>query len=101
MTIEKVSVVLPTWRKEIKEYLEEMVDFPKEDLREVLVKLGGYSARAAFMRFQIGYMDDDRLTSFRTRQLDPFIAECDRQFKVWSRIQSLDAQEYQMMGRAT
>lgn len=63
----------------------------------VFQKLAGYTARASWTRSLIQRQIENRAwTKFRTTQLDPFIEECDRQFRVWSRAFAVQSQEWQI-----
>lgn len=80
------SVRLEKWRTEIDNYFEIMRDFPNMSPQECLVSLAAMTARVSEIRTQIVRLKTVRLEKFRTQEVDFFIAECDRQFKIWSRL---------------
>lgn len=83
-------------RRELDEFYGDMCSFTPED-PDIFVKLAGFTARASFLRSQIMRMPENRLmTNFRTKELDPFIDECDRQFRTWSRNFAVLTQEWEM-----
>ena len=74
-------------RKELDSYFEIMKNFQTGDPRENLMHLSSFTARMSEARGVIirnpgGKAEQD----FRTKEIDPFISECDRQFKIWSRL---------------
>lgn len=79
--------VLQKWRPELVKYLKEMYDFKDNpDTTEILKKLSGFSARASLMRNVVIKSPLDEIVRFRLDEIDPFIQEVDRQFKIYSRI---------------
>lgn len=70
-----------------------MRDFDASDIVDIFIRLAAFSARASELRTRIVRVDNRRLNAFRTRELDPFLDEVDRQFKVWSRIQAVHQME--------
>ena len=64
----------------------------------VMQKLSSWSARASEIRSQLVRVDSRRSTAFRTREVDPFLTECDRQFKIHSRIESIRDLDWKMAG---
>jgi len=83
------QVLLDGWRTEIDGYFEIMRDFPNLSPQDCLVALAAMSARVSEIRTQIVRLKTTRLEKFRTQEVDFFIAECDRQFKIWSRLISV------------
>lgn len=84
---------LVNWRRELDGYYKEMVSFSEVEPDEIFRSLSAWTARASYMRSQIVRIDSKAWVKFRTQEIDPFISECDRQFRVWSRVfavQSLD-----------
>jgi hypothetical protein len=88
------------FRKEIIGYLEQMLDFKTLDPLEVLILIGGYSARASWMRGRLIRSGSKIADNFRIKELDPFLGEVDRQFKVWSRIVAIREAEYKYSTRS-
>lgn len=58
--------------------------------------LSSISARVSEMRSQVMRVDSVRCTQFRTRQIDPFLEEVDRQFRTQSRIQTIRDLDYRV-----
>lgn len=78
---------LDSIREELDEYYVLMRAFRQNDPADNLVFISGFTARASQIRSNIVRMTEDRrIQNFRTKELDPFLTECDRQFKVWSRL---------------
>lgn len=86
------------WRAEISECFSKMKDFGNADVTDIFLQLSQFSARASEMRSQIGQPESKSEQSFRTRIIDPFIEECDRQFKIHSRIQAIHEMDAKLSG---
>lgn len=90
----QVSHKIPGFQKELMEYLGEMQKFHLKDTGEghnsyyenVLLKLSAYSARSSFIRMLVISSNEEQAKRFRLDIVDPFIKECERQFKIWSRL---------------
>lgn len=80
------SMKLNDMRKEFDEYYSEMLRFRDMEPDEIFMRLSAYSARASYIRSDIMRAQNRTLTAFRTGEIDPFLSECDRQFKIWSRV---------------
>ena len=91
---------IESWRKEISGYLEEMRGFQNINVDTILRKLSGFSARASQIRMTIVRTPDKRAQTFRTQEVDYFLSEVDRQFKVWSRVASLMQTEWEISQRS-
>jgi hypothetical protein len=89
---------LDSWREELATYLREMVQFKNMDPVEVFLRLSAFSARASEIRNTIVCSDNRRWTAFRTQAIDPFLDECDRQFRIHSRVQATREMEFRMSG---
>lgn len=78
-------------RQEIDGYYSEMGTFDEDSPAIVFRKLAAMTARASFIRTRVvrAEAQNRAFTAFRTKELDPFLSECDRQFKVWSRYVSV------------
>lgn len=90
---EKRSEITKAWLQEIDGYYLDMAVFGQQEADEIFMKLSAWTARASHIRSQINRSESKVLQNFRIKQIDPFLEECDRQFKVWSRafaVQSLD-----------
>ena len=92
-----VQEVFDVWRPEILEFLKEMRYFKDEpDCGEILRKLSGYSARVSYMRNFACRSSNDKINRFRIDEIDPFLAEVDRQFKIYSRLISVNQFEFDL-----
>lgn len=90
MTIEEM-------RAEMDEYYEIMNLFGKNHPAENLKNLAAFTARFSHLRSHLVRKSENRvIQNFRTKELDPFIVECDRQFKIWSRLISAAQFEWEM-----
>lgn len=79
--------VLGQWRPEVLGYLKEMYTFKDEiDAREILRTLSAFSARASWMRNLAIRSSQNEIIRFRLDELDPFLDEVERQFKIYSRL---------------
>lgn len=85
--------VLPSMRAELDQSYAAMREFDAGDVVDIFMHLAAFSARASELRTRIVRVDNRRLNAFRSRELDPFLEEVDRQFKVWSRIQAVRQME--------
>lgn len=75
-------------REEFDSYMEEMREFHNMLPDEVFRLLSAWSARASELLVQLGRSDRQKFTAFKNREIMPFIEECDRQFKIHSRLQA-------------
>ena len=50
-----------------------------------------------FIRTKIVRTENKRYSSFRTKEIEPFITECQFQFKVYSRMHSVTSLEWEMV----
>lgn len=101
LSLPRTSSNLDEWRAELGAYFAEMQKFEGMPPEEVFLRLSAFSARASEIRFQITQNESRRYQSFRTQGVDPFIEECDRQFRIHSRIQSTREMEFRISGGAT
>jgi hypothetical protein len=85
---------IPGYQAEIDGFYVQMRDFNELDLRGVLANLAAMSARASYMRSLVIRNEGRQAAAFRTRQIEPFLEEVDRQFKTWSRLQSVIQMEF-------
>lgn len=86
------------WKKEISGYYQRMKVFIDTDALTVFQSLSQFSARASEIRSMISSNASREETTFRTRVLDPFLEECDRQFKLHSRIQAINELDARLAG---
>lgn len=92
---------IDAWREEIKQYLAVMQNLRSQTSEEVFMSLSGWTARAVEMKIRLADSDLQRSRAFITRVLDPFIEECDRQFKYHSRMHATREFEQRMTGGIT
>lgn len=90
---------LEAWRDEIRTYLHSMQSFDASTPDQIFMALAAYTARASEIRSHTFDVDTRANTAFRTKHLDPFIDECDRQFRLWSRIVTVQQTEIDLAGR--
>jgi hypothetical protein len=89
--------VLRDWRSEILGYLKEMGSFKEIDDPLLIMKmLSGFSARATYMNNLSANSKNRQIIDFRVEELVPFLKETDFQFRIWSRIGSLNTHEWEM-----
>lgn len=89
--------VLKEWRPELIGYLKEMFTFHEmEDSRDVLKLLSAYSARASLMRNLAVRSSINEIIRFRIDEIDPFLTEVERQFKIYSRLISANQFEFDL-----
>ena len=91
-----VLLAISDWRDELDAYYAEMKKFESMELDEILMKLAGFSSRFSYIRSLTVRSVRKEATAFRTTEIDPFITECDRQFKIWSRVLSVKMQDWAM-----
>ncbi len=97
LELQTMTVNIELLRKEMDSYYEVMQNFSTGDPRENLMQLSAFSSRMSHARTHIIRNGDGKVdANFRTKELDPFIAECDRQFKIWSRLITYSQHEYEM-----
>lgn len=87
------------WRAELAEYYADLKTLNEKDPVSAFQTLSSLSARVSELRAQCMDMDGVKANSFRTRYVDPFLEECDRQFKIHSRIHAIREMEFKLSGR--
>lgn len=85
----RIQVELKEVQAELASYYTVMKRWSDGDLGDAFQKLSAFSARASELRGVLNNINGRDAQAFRTRQIEPFLEECDRQFKVLSRIQSI------------
>ncbi|RTK94017.1 hypothetical protein EKI60_04655 [Candidatus Saccharibacteria bacterium] len=84
------------YRSEIIGYLKECYGFHEcDDIKEILRTISAYRARASILRQGIIKSPNPKFNRFRLDSLDPFLAEMTEQFKIWSRISSVEQFEWE------
>lgn len=82
--------------QELDDYLVELRSMRSKDPVEVFMTLSSITARLTEIRVICVRSESRRLTSLRTREIDPMIEECERQFRFHSRIQSTRQMDWDM-----
>lgn len=85
-------------RDELDGYFATMQKFEALDPVEVMFLISAMSARVAELRSHMVRQESRSANAFRTKELEPFLEECERQFKIHSRIQSMRDMEFRMSG---
>lgn len=89
------------WRIEFDSYYQQMHLFREMEIDEILMALSAFSARASEIRSHLVRVDNRLNTAFRTKEVDPFLTEVDRQFRTWSRIQAVREMDFRLSGGQT
>lgn len=76
---------LEQWRKELAGYLAEAKGIADDDPDEAMRWMASTSARVCEIRDQSWDMRSPKAAQLRSRHIDPFVDEIDRQFKIASR----------------
>ncbi len=97
----KGATTIDQLEDEVDHYLEKMQEFCDMQPDEVFLLLSAYTARATEIKIQLNRSDKARATSFRNRQIEPFLEECERQFKYHSRIQTTRELDFRISGGQT
>lgn len=85
-------------RIELDAYYSEIHKFENYDLVTIFQRLAAISGRASEMRSVLTRNESRRGASFRTKEVEPFIDELDRQYRLWSRVQSVRDFEFKLSG---
>ena len=88
--------LLSAYRKEMDECYEIMKAFHSEDPAVIFKEIAAMTARFSHIRSQIVRVESKTWQNFRTKEVDPFLEECDRQFKIWSRAFSVQTLDWEM-----
>lgn len=86
-------------RAEIDGYLERMQELSDTSPEEVFRLLSGWTARGTELKIQLNRTDNQKSRSFRNGEIEPFLEECDRQFKFHSRIQASQEMDMKLVPR--
>ena len=84
--IKSEEAVIAAARDILDDYYAEMRTFQERNAGDVLVSLAAYSAYASELRTRLVRLPGTRINQFRIKEIDPFLKEVDRQFKIWSRV---------------
>ena len=89
---------LEGWRVELDDFYERMTSFANnEDM--IFFDLSAMSSRASQIRSLVVRQENKALQVFRTQEIDPFLRECERQFKIWSRVLTVSQHEWEITTR--
>lgn len=80
-----VAKQLAQWRKEVDDYLTMMQRFSTTDPGTVMEQISGMGARLIQIRCDVVRNESRLLNAFRTKELDPVLAQVEFQFKIHSR----------------
>lgn len=89
------------WREEMDGYYQLMRSFGEMELDEIYASLAGMTSRMSEIRTLLVRLQTRPANGFRTQEVDPFLNECDRQFKYFSRCQTVREFEAQLNGKVT
>lgn len=83
---------------ELDGYLVQMSKFSsgQESLQDILRKLSGFSARASMLRLRVSQSKSSEARQLKSDVIDPFLKETDFQFRLWSRLGSVNKDEWEM-----
>jgi hypothetical protein len=88
--------IIDTWRQEITGYWEQMVHLgERNDVEVILRTLSMWSARSGYMHSATVRSNNKLAIDFRTKEIDYFHDEVDRQFKIWSRVATVVQSEWE------
>lgn len=87
---------IDAWRAELDEFYASMQQFESYEVDEIFMRLAAFSARASEIRTNLVRMQSRASNALRTQEIDPFLTECDRQFKLWSRIQAVKTLDWEI-----
>lgn len=89
---------LEAWRNELDEFYDVMNAFANNE-ETIFHDLSAMSSRASQIRSLVVRQENKALQVFRTQEIDPFLRECDRQFKLWSRVLTVSQHEWEITSR--
>lgn len=87
------------WRLEMDEHLRMMVQWHQEEPSLVLEEISSIAARLIEIRCQVVRSESRAMQAFRTKELDPVLAQVEFQFKVTSRRLSSQTLDWETSGR--
>lgn len=94
--LERLSGWINEIQDELDDYFREMKEFSGAEPDQVFLKLAAWSARASEIRSALVRQENRRAQAFRTREIDPFLDELDRQFRIHSRVVTIRQQDWEM-----
>lgn len=88
--------LLDQYRLEMDVFYKKMREFHKKEPDTIFQELAAMTSRFSHIRSKIVRVESKVWQNFRTKEIDPFIEECDRQFKIWSRAFSVRSLDWEM-----
>lgn len=85
-------------RAELDAYFEEMKNFEECQVDEIFLKLSSWTARASELRMLLYRDSRAQASALRSREIEPFIEECERQFRYHSRRHAVMEMDFKMSG---
>lgn len=85
-----------TWRTELDSYFARMRNFASLEPDEIFKELSAMSARVSELRGRLVRSQSRLANTFRTQEIDFFLSEVDRQFKLYSRITAIRTLDWEM-----
>lgn len=76
---------IEAWRQEMDIYLDKMQDWATSDPGLVMEEISSIAARLIQIRCDVVRSESRSLQGFRTKELDPVLAQVEFQFKIHSR----------------
>lgn len=85
-------------QNEIDGYMEQMQGFQQMEPSEVFLCLSAWSARATELKIQLSRSDGQVSRRLLSNEIDPFLQECERQFRFHSRFHATRDMEFRLSG---
>jgi hypothetical protein len=86
---------------EIDSYMEEMQKFQQMEPSEVFLSLSAWSARATELKIQLSRTEGQKSRKLLVNEIEPFLSECERQFRYHSRFHATRDMEFRLSGGQT
>jgi hypothetical protein len=83
-------------QEEIDGYLVELRRLTSKTPEQVFIVLSGISARLVELRVQTFRSTSRRLAALRSHEIDPLLDQCDRAFRLHSRLQSVRSLDWEL-----
>lgn len=79
---------------ELDQYYAAALDYEEMEPDQVMAHLSGVLGRLTGMRADLQRRGTSKATQIRTKEVDPLIEMCDRQFKIHSRLQAVRQMDF-------
>ena len=96
---ERVRDEIQAIRDELDEYYRGMKALQASEPDQIFLKLAAWSARVSEIRVTLVRSQTRSKQALRTQEVDPFLEEIDRQFKFFSRYQSVREMDFKIVGK--